>query len=265
MTQFRQGVVQALLVAVCVGSLCMGCQTRRAGTLGSDLASIQDGTRNIWIKSPESIEGTITKAWGLTISEQEEWQYLDSVYSLIGGTMVSQHEALVRDPNELFVMSLDNLSGFLAHKLIVQEAKLEGAVQPYLFEGLRLSLPDTGCFDDDTKEWCDVIDGVKADSLSIAGLTTAALTKAWRKRLMHNIQDIGEFMYLSIDNQLMMGDGSGRHSCSYLLDEVFLPALGTGAVTPEMEAKAWEGVIHTILLSGGFYLEAPASQTVSAH
>ena len=265
MRRDRQGIVRWLLVALCAGFLCLGCQTRRGGSFGSDLASIQEGTRNIWIKSPESIEGTITKAWGLTISEQEEWQYLDSVYSLIGGTMVSQHEALVRDPNELFVMSLDNLSGFLAKKLIVQEAMLEGAAQPYLFEGLQLSPPDAGCFDDDTKDWCDVTDGVKVNSMSTAGLTSTTMTKSWRKRLMHNIQDIGEFMYLSIDNQLMMGDGSGRHSCSYLLEEVFLPALGSGPVTPDLEAKAWEGVIHTILLSGGFYLEAPASQTVSAH
>jgi hypothetical protein len=92
--------------------------------------------------------------------------------------------------------------------------------------------------------------------LSRAGVDTASLSKAWKKRLVHNVQDVGEFMLLAIDDTLKM-PGQDRHAAEYLIDEVFLKRLGPGPVTPEAEREAWREVVYTILMSGGFYLEAP--------
>lgn len=228
---------------------------------GADLKANPTGptqTRPTWIKSPEAIEGTIVQAWGLTLTEKDRWKYLQSIYSMLGGTQVLSSKSLLDQPNELFALGLDNLSGWLSVRLAEKEAALEATGKEQSFDGLGLSEDDAGaCFKDDAKDWCDFRDGVKIGALTTAGVDPAALSKEWKKRLMHNVQDIGEFMLLSIDNQLMMPVG-GRHAAAFLVDDVFLPTLkAQGALTAKSEEAAWGAVIYTILMSGGFYLEAP--------
>lgn len=219
-------------------------------------------TRPGWIKSPEAIEGTITQAWGINMSSAERWRYLQSMYSMLGGTLVLNTRSLVDQPNELFVMGLDNLSTWLADKLVDKQGQTTGS-DLYLFEGLGFADADaSNCFDNDQVPWCDKLDGVKVDSLSAANLTGASLPLAWQKRVMHNIQDIGEFMLLAIDNTLKM-PGQERHAAQYLIDEVFLKTLEGQPLSAESERKAWSQVVYTILMSGGFYLEAPADNTPS--
>lgn len=210
-----------------------------------------------WIKTPEAIEGTITKAWGLSLTEKDRWKYLQSMYSMLGGTLVLNTKSLVDQPNELFVLGLDNLSTWLAGRLVEKQGELTGQSKTYLFEGLGFAEEDSGnCFADDAKDWCDFLDGVKLTSLTDGNVNPASLSKQWKKRLMHNIQDVGEFMLLAVDNTVKM-PGSEKHAAQYLLDEVFLPTFGGAAATKEKEAEAWKNVAYTILMSGGFYLEAP--------
>lgn len=240
----------------------MSCRHGSSDSDDSDLAANgPTQTRPGWIKSPEAIEGTITQAWGLDVSEQERWKYIQSVYSMLGGTMVLSNRSLLDQPNELYILTLDNMSGWLAEKLVTKQSAAT-TTDSYFFGGLGLSGADSqNCFKDDAKDWCDFIDGISTQSLSDSAVTPAALTqglsKEWRKRLMHNIQDIGEFMLLSVDNTLMIpGDPTGRHAAQFLLDDVFLPSLN-GEISPKAEARAWQNVTRTVLLSGGFYLEAP--------
>ncbi len=243
-----------LSLGLCFGfALSAGCRTNGS----SSTSAGPEGpvhTRPGWIKSPEAIEGTITQAWGININDQDRQQYLQSMYSLLGGTLVLNTRSLVDQPNELFVIGLDNLSTWLSGQLLARQGSLG---KDYVFEGLGFSTPDAGaCFADDSKDWCDFRDDVVLDSLSKAGIDPAALPKEWKKRLMHNVQDVGEFMLLAIDNTLKM-PGQERHAAEYLIDEVFLKTLGGAPVTEGTELKAWNQVVYTILMSGGFYLEAP--------
>lgn len=251
----------AISILLCATAFA-GCRTSSSsGTLAGPEGPVH--TRPGWIKSPEAIEGTITQAWGINIDSKDRTRYLQSMYSLLGGTLVLNTRSLVDQPNELFVIGLDNLSDWLADKLLEKQKELAG--KDYVFEGLGFSTDDAAsCFDDDAKDWCDFRDGVKVTSLSDQGIDPASLPKSWKKRLMHNVQDIGEFMLLAVDNTLKMPGGE-RHAAEYLIDEVFLKTYASGPKTAEGERAAWREVIYTILMSGGFYLEAPVDVNASAH
>lgn len=232
-------------------TLLAGCRTT-ASRVSEGEGGGPTQTRPTWIKSPEAIEGTIHDAWGLRMTDEERFRYLQSIYSILGGTMVHNYRSLVSQPNELFLLGLENLSRWIATQLVAKEAAQANAV----FEGLGFASADAGCFADDAKPWCDFKDGVTLTSLTDNGLDPSSLSLEWKKRLMHNVQDVGEFMLLAVDNTLKI-PGTEMHAAQYVLDDVFLDALQGGPVTAERERAAWERVIYVILLSGGFYLEAP--------
>lgn len=242
---------KACVVALCISAVVSGCRTTSSQALDGQ-AGGPTQTRPTWIKSPEAIEGTIHDAWGLEMSDEDKFRYLQSIYSILGGTMVHSYRSLVSQPNELLLLGVENLSRWIAAQLILKEAGQGNAV----FDGLGLASDDGGCFADDAMPWCDFKDGVKLTSLSDAGVDVDQLSLEWRKRLMHNVQDIGEFMLLAIDNTLKL-PGTETHAAQYVLDEVFLDALRGQPLTAQAERAAWERVIYVILLSGGFYLEAP--------
>lgn len=213
-----------------------------------------------WMRSPEVIFGTITKTWGLTVSQDEEAKYLHNLYSMLGGANVTVGKSSVTSPNALYVLAVQNISTWLSAKLMERQGSLEAAKTLYMFSGLQMSAEDTQkCFENDASDWCDFDDGLTTRALSeIPGLEPQRLSKTLKKRIMHNIQDIGEFMLLSIDNNLMI-DGTNQHAPAMLLEKVFIPTLGTAPITPDKELKAWEAVVFSILMSGGFFLEAPAT------
>lgn len=213
--------------------------------------------RGAWIQSPEAIERTLTTTWGLDLTPDERWRYIRSVYSFLGGTNVADMKVSFDKPNTMFVMAINSLSLFTAQRLLWKQTDMTANGKEYMFEGLGLSEPDTDCFKNDGKEWCDAIDGVTMTSLTQMNVKGSDLSKEWRKRLMHNIQDIGEFMLLNIDNTMTISDGTNRHAAQYLLEEIFIPALGPDPVTEERERIAWENTVHTMLLSGGFFLSVP--------
>jgi len=243
-----------------------GCRTSGKGSeLKDDETGGPTQTRPTWIKSPEAIEGTITQAWGISMTDKDRWKYLGSMYSMLGGTLVLNTKSLIDQPNELFLLGLDNLSAWLAQQLVDKQAAAEAGQKDHAFDGLGFSTDDAAsCFADDAKDWCDFKDKVTLDMLTKAGADPANLSKQQKKRVMHNIQDIGEFMLLAIDNTLQM-PGQNRHAAQYLLDEVFLDSLKGAPLTAEREKAAWKNVIYTIMMSGGFYLEAPADPTPVAH
>ncbi len=249
----RKITVALVLASVFASPACVQKKPEPTAKVAATPSGGPTQTRPTWIKSPEAIEGTIHDAWGLDMTDEERFRYLQSIYSILGGTMVQNYKSLISQPNELFLLGIENLSSWIALKL---EEK-EKAAADSVFDGLGLSDADAAsCFADDTKDWCDFKDGVTLGSLSAQSLDPATLSKEWRKRLMHNIQDVAEFMLLAVDNNLKI-PGTETHAAQYLLDDVFLDELKGAEVTPSRESAAWRRVIYVILLSGGFFLEAP--------
>jgi hypothetical protein len=209
-----------------------------------------------WFKTPEAIAQTITWTWELSLSAQEEDKYLGGLRAALGGVSVAQHGSLVDRPHELFALAANSLGIFLSEKLARKQIEKTQAGEPYLFDGLGFAEPDDGCYADDAMAWCDAIDGIVIGDLTARRIDPNVLTKEIRKRLMHNMQDIGEFFLMAIDERTMM---AGRHAPEFLLDEVFLPKLREAPLSVEQERAAWQEVVATVLL-GGYFLELPAGR-----
>lgn len=224
----------------------------------SALQSEGVAARPQWIKAPQVIVRTIRTSWKIEMSEADEASYVGSVYGLLGGTSVATMKSPLSKPNILFVLATERLSGWIAERLIGKQLADQESNRRSVFEGLETaSIPDRDrCFEDDSKSWCDVDDGITVGSLASAGIDPASLTKAWRKRLMHNIQDLGDYLGLEVDNLLLVEGSPEGHAVAHLLDQVFLKELAGGA-SAMREQRAWEGVLVALLMSGGFYFEAP--------
>ncbi len=247
---FLQYALGILPLALLIGS---GCKTRSGHSQLQELGGPVK-IRNAWLQSPESIEGTITKTWGIPMSPAERWRYIRSTYAFLGGTDVASFKSGIDHPNTLFILAISSLSDFVGKQMVERQALLEAKTEPYVFDGLGLSGPDEVCFKDDKLAWCDAQDQIRLNSLSSASLKASDLNLEWRKRLMHNIQDLGEFMLIDTDNTLMVPDGTDRHAAQYLLEDVFIPRLGEGLITPELEKQAWRDVLFTILVGGGYFV-----------
>lgn len=114
---------------------------------------------------------------------------------------------------------------------------------------------DDGCFTDDSKDWCDFDDQIV---LGMFDKNNFPQSKEQRKRVMHNIQDIGDFLRVTIDNRVTVdakcnGDTDCQHAPQYLLDNVFISALQPSTAKVAGDRLAWQQVIYTILLSGPFF------------
>ena len=233
-----------------------------------------DTVRPHWLLSPEIIARTITRTWGIAVDDDETQRYLASVHAMLGGTSVARRGVVMTNPNELYVLTLDNLSAWVARRIVEKQtgnettATTEDPNAPFAgYEG-SVKITDPGackaCFEDGTKAWCDCRDGITTSYLSTARLAAADLVdttprgKEVRKRLMHNVQDIAEFLGCSagiIDNNLMVGPaGAAVSAPALLLDTVFIPVVQTG-ITVETERVAWRRVVHVILMGQGCFLK----------
>ena len=172
----------------------------------------------------------------------------------------------------------------------VSDESVDTKIPDMLFHGmigfLLDDLPDNyGCFDDATKNWCDTDDKITTgmysakDKERLLGLLDPDLASSERKRLMHNIQDIGDFLGVTIDNLLTITDSETdseySHVPHYLLDAVFIPNLDDPLddppkctnekssdnryidPLPRCDIQAWKQVVHTILMSGPFFMYLP--------
>jgi len=250
-------MMKRVLAAAVVAVMAVACSSSSSDS-SSDLENGQRGPGAIhpgWFKSPEAISETVTRTWGLELTEAEELQYIAGLRASLGGVSVAQQGSLVDRPHELFVLATHSLSAFLAEKLIAKQVEKTAAGEMYLFDGLGFAVDDDGCYADDSKEWCDGKDGLTIGSLE--GVNAAEpLTKDQRKRLMHKMQAIGEFFLMAIDERTKMPGQADKHAPAYLLDEVFLPKLAEAGGT---ERLAWQEVVTTILMSGYFF-DLPADE-----
>ncbi len=276
-----------LILAAALSALPAGCKTSSSSSV-KDVATGPTTVRPSWLLSPEQIESTVRDTWGLSVSDDEAQRYFGSGHTLIGGTSVVRRTTLLTKPHELYVLTMDSLSAWVADKLTAKQMTQEkstGKADQFAFRGFSvngLNVSDKihdpaackACYDDDSKAWCDCADGIVIGGLKAAGLTPAGLAatstgagaKAWRKRLMHNMQDIGDFLMCgvgSIDDQtLLTVNGAQVNIAQYLLDEVFLPGwtreVNAGTDPDNSERKAWANVIHTILVGQGCFMNLAA-------
>ena len=192
------------------------------------------------------------------------------------------------------VEQVSNESGSQVPVQVPVEPVSDESVEPkpanMLFHGMiGFSLDDLSdnyeCFDDAKKKWCDADDKITTgmysakDKERLLGLLDPDLASSERKRLMHNIQDIGDFLGVTIDNLLTITDSETdseySHVPHYLLDAVFIPNLDDPLDDPpkctnekssdnryidplrRCDIQAWKQVVHTILMSGPFFMSLP--------
>ena len=226
-------------------------------------------TQHAWFKKPAQIEAQL-RAWDISISDKERELYFVTLGMLYGATSTATQETFLHDkPVVTYVLALNSVSDWLSNKLIRQQRKLERKTEDaavFMFKGAGIPAA-TGtcdanrgnnyCFAADNRTtWCDCDDGVKIGRYT-GTAPPAPDTPAERKRIMHNMQDMGEFLGITLDNCSPSPDKEKYdHLPQYLLDTVFLPTFNHAAEPQDdtHEAAAWQRVIHTMLLSGEFFM-----------
>lgn len=216
-----------------------------------------------WFKTPEEIKSTI-EGYGIIIEGEAQLLYFDKLSELYGSKNIRQHKTMLVEPNGLYLLALDALSNWLSCKLLAKEDEEQGAI----FSGSWLTADKNcdACYNDKDKPWCDCDDEITLGSSFVEG-------KEFQKRIMHNIQDIGEFLGMAIDDKLLVQ--GFEHAADYLYRVVFIPnrdaenscntrqqqdtsTVDYDEVDKQKKAyphlEAWRKVIHAILMSGPFYL-----------
>lgn len=255
-----------ILVSFVIGllsTLLVGCKLSQEKQ-SSEQSAIPGTTRNAWMLSPEEIHNTVTQTWGLALTKEES-NLIFSMQDILGGTIGTAFGATTRNPNKVYMGALSKMSHMIAKKMIENALTLKpGDGGP--FSGLKVVPDDKGCFDNNRKFWCDFDDRLHPHSLSAVGLTKAMIDASWAKRIMHNIQDIAEYMFVKVDNQVWVKVEHpkkhrknrlfGRiHAPRLLLKRVFLPELeALGPISAEAEQRAWEKVVYVVLIGSGFYI-----------
>ena len=265
----------------------------------------------VWYKTPTQIANTVKNSWELNIYNDEEHKYITSLGPFYGGTDKLLQKATLERPTSGYVLALDLVSAWLSRKLIDVEVqnKFEDNYdfdKGFVFSGGAdtAEAPQDGyscdeysdnyCYRMDSIKWCECFDGI---TLGMYNNTTSFSTEH-KKRIMHNIQDIGDFFNIAIDNKLYVDANKTIHAAQYLLDEVFIPNLGPpeGVKIPLPEEKwdnkqvfdedgnailddegnpvyetvkeetldsdheAWVKVIYTLMMSGPFYINLQMSE-----
>ena len=249
---------------------------------GEEVAQTKSGAAAVnewWYKTPTQIANTVKSSWGLRLEEREEHKYITQLGPFYGSIDKLLQKATLEKPTSGYVLALDLVSAWLSNKLIEKEKDEHG----FLFNGGvdTIEEPKEGhscdesadnyCYKMNAVEWCDCEDGVELGQYDKKPLSEAEFhilesnnhsEKATKdiylrrfsiedkKRIMHNIQDIGDFLGMAIDNKLVI-DGK-RHAARYLLEEVFIPNLAPPEGTSDHEA--WVKVVYTIMMSGPFYM-----------
>ena len=260
--------------------LCCACYS------GEEVAQIKSGAAEVrvWYKTPTQIANTVKQAWEMRIDPNEEHNYITALGPFYGGVDKLLMKATLERPTSGYVLALDVVSAWLSRKLIDAEEQDRG----FLFSGgvNTREQPQAGhscnefadhyCYTMDSVAWCDCVDGVELGRYN----SKTALTLEDRKRLMHNIQDIGDFFNIAIDNKLYIDAAQSMHAAQYLLAKVFIPNLGPpeGVAAPHQDDgmetqtinengevvtaarmlasdhEAWVKVVYTIMMSGPFYI-----------
>ena len=209
----------------------------------------------IWYKTPEEVYATATKSWGISISNREKEEYFKRLAISYGG---ADHDGkiLIGDaPDVLYTLAVARVAWWLAGKLLFKENSDPNMPMP---AGLDKDLPvqelfaggekdQAGCFADDKQLWCDFDDELTPNTYTQADAEKLKTSHADRKKIMHNMQDMGDFVGVVIDNLTKIKGYD--HLPHYLLDEVFIPHLNE-----EGDRLAWRMVVFSILLRGPFFM-----------
>lgn len=210
--------------------------------------------RQVWFKSAAELENQM-RSWRLYVSKYERSLYFSTLGVLYGSPDINQLEVLLTEPNSGYVLAIDIVANWLSGKLIqLQSSKGTG----YLFNGSYAPPDENNCYASKAT-WCDYHDEIVLGMFSRSQPPT---TEAQRKRVMHNIQDMGDFLGITIDNLLSLKKSGlpQRHVPQYLLEEVFIPHLidkDDTAYLPEntiTDYVAWQKVTQILLMSGQFFM-----------
>ena len=235
-----------------------------------DASQAQARDTYVWFKEPAVIRNTIVKTWGIRITPEDDLMYFSKMGQLYGALDPNTGKANLREPNETYALALDMvslwISNLLLDKQVADEMQPDAQDAKMLFHGqIGFSLNDLpdkkDCFEDSKRDWCDADDEITTQRYSAADkerLLDPKLSSSERKRLMHNIQDIGDFLGATIDN-LLLTDGKHAHVPQYLLDEIFIPNLDPqqNSDTVCCDVRAWQQVVYNILMSGQFFMYLP--------
>lgn len=271
-----------IIIATLLYSACF--QEEEAAQVKSGAAEVR-----VWYKTPTQIANTAKQSWELRIDSEEEHKYITSLGPFYGGIDKLLMKSTLERPTSGYVLALDVVAAWLSHKLVAQEKDTAG----FLFSGgvdTREKPKDNYscdeyannyCYEMDSVAWCDCFDKIELGRYD----STTVLTLEDRKRLMHNIQDIGEFLNIPIDDKLYIDAAKSIHAAQYLLDNVFIPNLNSPhresdqqeseTVTDVTESsdyayeeeeeilasdhEAWVKVVYTIMMSGPVFMNLQMS------
>lgn len=266
----------------------LACKQRRSAS--KEESSNTTLKESPYLRAPESILSQIRDVWKINISQADEDKYISNTFRFLGGAVTDRRQAETLIPGPFYVIAVDSLSYWLAPKIIEKQKSCENDKSTSLACGQGLSCPfrgrnscsnnngdAVGCFADSSKAWCDF-----DDRLSLRGLNEAPEFKKYfaernlssrpfnsalpeptnetKKRVLHNIQDLGEYLLTPLDNVTDTKNGGTRNSAEYLAENVFWPAFRK---FPD-EEDAWRQVIYTILVSGGFFMRVDDLMSGSA-
>lgn len=213
----------------------------------------------VWFKTPDQIEQIVKESWKIRVSSKEAQLYFRALGNLYGGMDNIEHRTLLQDKaSGSYLLAINVVATWLSDKLISHGQTVgenNSRTLPFIFKGDH-QIDSDECFVDDNKDWCDFDDEITLGMFSKDNLPTR---KEDRKRIMHNIQDIGDFLQLTIDNRVSIDafcqpNSTCQHVPQYLLDKVFIPALQEQSNDKNIrDRSAWQQVVHAILMSGGFF------------
>ena len=200
----------------------------------------------IWYKTPAEIKATIENL-GINLQRQEENALFIDLGLAYGGSNQHGKIRLGDRPTVLYTLAIAKVAWWLSG-MLMRDSHYGSDYRPEQLFNAGIAAPDAqGCFSDTNQQWCDFDDQLKIDTYKRG----ESLTSADRKKIMHNMQDIGDKLGVIIDNLTTM-EGY-NHLPHYLLEEVFIPHL-----TDEGDSSAWRAVVYTILLRGPFFMNLEA-------
>ena len=234
----------------------------------NDSATHEAVTHHAWFKKPAQIELKL-REWGINITDKDRQLYFVKLGLLYGATSTATQKTYLHDkPVTTYVLALNIVSDWISNKLVTKQQALEAeennTVGVFMFKGMGLPAA-TGkcdeasgnnyCFAADNHDvWCDCDDQVKIGRYTRGDAPPSPNTPVEHKRIMHNMQDIGEFLGITLDNCSPSPDPTQyQHMPQYLLDAVFLPTINDKNEIQD-EIAAWQKVIHTMLLGGEFFM-----------
>lgn len=207
------------------------------------------GQRQVWFKSADELENELV-AWRIPLRDAEKSLYISTLGALYGGTDIERMETLLAGPSSSYVLALDIVSNWLSKKLLNKQLL---ANSKYLFDGSAAPPDNDNCFGSDAP-WCDF-----DDELTLGAYTRLQppSSVAERKKVMHNIQDIGDFLGITIDNLLLLNKTKlpYQHVPHYIMEEIFIPHLDAKNAVPASDYRAWQKVVHVLLMSGQFFMK----------